>query len=181
MTKALKSSALVVASLWVGVLFCLGFVVAPYLFMLAAHKSVVVPNSSVAADLIGPLLYSSDIAGLCIGAMLLLALVFLRLRGEVTLGGRFYLSELAVMGAVACAAVNYWVLTPRLKVMQGLLAERYGAFHHALRTDPLFQQFSGLHQTSTAVFLMGFLAALVALIGMTQFRMLSTGSTLTTA
>ena len=37
MTKAVKSSALVVASLWVGVLFCLGFVVAPYLFALAAQ------------------------------------------------------------------------------------------------------------------------------------------------
>ena len=34
MTKVVKSSALVMAALWVGVLFCLGFVVAPYLFAL---------------------------------------------------------------------------------------------------------------------------------------------------
>ena len=43
MTTAVKSSALVVASLWVGALFCLGFVVAPYLFILAARGSAAVP------------------------------------------------------------------------------------------------------------------------------------------
>ena len=170
MTRAVKSSALVAAALWVGVLFCLGFVVAPYLFALAARHSPAVPHSVVAADLIGPLLYSSDVVGLFVGVGLLLALIYLRTRGEVTLGGRFYLSEFGVITAVVCAAVNYWVLTPRVKVLQGLLAERYGAFHQAQRTDPLFVQFSGLHQTSTTVFLVGFLAALLCLIGMTQFR-----------
>ena len=88
MTRLVKSSALVVASLWVGILFCLGFVVAPYLFILAAKNSPAVPNSGVAADLIGPLLYSSDVIGLIVGALLILALVFLRKRGEVPMGGR---------------------------------------------------------------------------------------------
>jgi Domain of unknown function (DUF4149) len=170
MTRAVKSSALVLASLWVGVLFCLGFVVAPYLFTLAARHSPAVPHSGVAADLIGPLLYSSDVVGLFVGFGLLLALLFLRARGEVTLGGQFYLSELGVVVAVLCATVNYWVLTPRLKVVQELLAARYGAFHLAQRADPLFQRFTGLHQTSTTVFLIGFLAALLCLIGMSQFQ-----------
>ena len=59
MTKVVKSSALVIAALWVDILFCLGFVVAPYLFILAARENPDVPNAGVAADLIGPLLYSS--------------------------------------------------------------------------------------------------------------------------
>ncbi len=170
MTRAVKSSVLVVAALWVGVLFCLGFVVAPYLFALAARQSPAVPNTGVAADLIGPLLYSSDVGGLVVGAGLLLALAFLRRRDEVPLGGRLYLCEIGVGLAVLCAAVNYWVFTPRLKAVQGQLAERYGAFHQADKADPLFQQFTGLHQTSTMLFLAGFAAALLGLVCLTQFR-----------
>ena len=63
-----------------------------------------------------------------------------------------------------------WVLTPWLKGVQGQLAERYGGFHRADKADPLFQQFTGLHQTSTAVFMIGFVAALICLVCMTQFR-----------
>jgi hypothetical protein len=170
MTKALRSTALVVASLWVGILFCLGFVVAPYLFALAARKSPSVPNTGVAADLIGPLLYSSDVVGLVVGTGLILTLVFLRRKNEVPLGGRLFLSEIGVGVAVVCAAVNYWVFSPRVKALQGALAQRYGAFHQADKTDPLFQQFNGLHQTSTTLFLIGFAAALICLVCMTQFR-----------
>ncbi len=170
MTKAIRSSALVIASLWVGILFCLGFVVAPYLFALAARNSPVVPHSGAAADLIGPLLYSSDVIGLVVGTGLILALVFLRRRRELPLGGKLFVSEIGVGVAVICAAVNYWVFAPRLKAVQGQLADRYGAFHQADRTDPLFQQFSGLHQTSTTLFMVGFVAALVCLVCMTQFR-----------
>ena len=78
MNRVVKSSALVATSLWVGVLFCLGFIVAPYLFILAARNSPSVPNTGVAADLIGPLLYSSDVISLIVGAGLVAALVFLR-------------------------------------------------------------------------------------------------------
>ena len=170
MTRAVKSSALVVASLWVGVLFCLGFVVAPYLFALAARNSPAVPNTGVAADLVGPLLYSADVIGLVVAVGLVGALVFLRRQGEVPLAGRAYLSEVGVAVAAVCAAVNYWVFTPRLKTLQGQLAERYGAFHQADRADPLFQQFNGLHQTSTTLFMIGFAAALVCFVCMTQFR-----------
>jgi hypothetical protein len=176
MTKALKSSAQIIASLWVGILFCLGFVVAPYLFALAARNSPAVPHTGVAADLIGPLLYSSDVLGLIVGAVLLLALLFLRRHNELPLGGKLFLSEIGVGIAVACAAINYWVVTPRLKSIQDQLAERYGAFHLADRADPLFQQFSGLHQTSTTVFMVGFVAALICLVCMTQFRARAAGS-----
>ena len=58
MTKVVKSSALVIAALWVDILFGLGFVVAPYLFILTARENPDVPNAGVAADLIGPLVTS---------------------------------------------------------------------------------------------------------------------------
>jgi hypothetical protein len=165
-----RSAALVVTALWVGVLFCLGFIVAPYLFALAARKSPAVPNTGVAADLIGPLLYSSDVISLVIGLLLVAALIYLRRRGELPLGSRLYLAEVGVAIAAICAAANYWWFAPRIKAIQGQLAEAYGAFHQADRADPLFVQFNGLHQTSTALFMVGLLAALVCLVCMTQFR-----------
>jgi hypothetical protein len=170
MNRVVKSSALVVASLWVGVLFCLGLVVAPYLFALAARNSPAVPNTGVAADLIGPLLYGADVISLVVGVGLVAALLYLRRRGEVPLGGRLFVTEVGVVIAACCAAVNYWWLAPRLKGLQGQLAERYGAFHQADKADPLFVQFTGLHQSSTTVFLIGLAAGLVCLVCLTQFR-----------
>jgi hypothetical protein len=170
MNRVVKSSALVLTSLWVGVLFCLGFIVVPYLFKLAAQKNPAVPNTGVAADLIGPLLYSSDVISLVTGAVLVAALVYLRRQGEVPLGSRLYLSEIGIGIAGACAAVNYWWFAPRLKHLQGQLAEHYGAFHQADKADPLFVQFNGLHQTSTTLFMVGLAAALLCLVCLTQFR-----------
>ena len=170
MMRVVKSSALVVTALWVGVLFCLGFIVAPYLFVLAARNSPAVPNTGVAAELIGPLLYSSDVISLVAGAVLVSVLVFLRRRGEVPLGGRLFLAEIGVVVAAGCAAVNYWWFAPRLKDLQGQLAERYGAFHQADKADPLFAQFNGLHQSSTSLFMVGLAAAMIGLVCMTQFR-----------
>src|ERR1700722_8771146 len=123
MNRVLKSSALVITALWVGVLFCLGFIFAPYLFILAAKNSPSVPNTGVAADLIGPLLYSSDVISLVVGAGLVAALVYLRRRGEIPLAGRLFLSEAGVGVAAICAAANYWWFAPRLTGLQGQLAE----------------------------------------------------------
>src|SRR5262245_57285030 len=170
MRQVVKSTAVVATALWVGVLFCIGFVVAPYLFRLAARNSPAVPNTGVAADLIGPLLYGSDVISLVLGAGLVAALAYLRRRGEVPLGGRLFLSEVGVAVAAVCAAGNYWWVAPRIKDVRGLLADRYGAFHQADRTDPLFAQFNGLHQASTTLFVVGLAAALVCLVCMTQFR-----------
>jgi hypothetical protein len=170
MTSIIRSSAVVFAALWVGVLFCVGFVVAPYLFTLAARGSSVVPNTGTAAELIGPLLYGSDVLGMAVGAVLILALVFLRRRQEVPLGGQLYLSEIGLGVAIVCAAANYWLVLPAVKSVRGEIAERYGAFHLADRSDPLFERFGSLHQASTALFIATFTAALVCLVCLTQFR-----------
>src|SRR5262245_28521833 len=135
MNRVVKSAAVVAAALWVGVLFRLGFVVAPYLFALAAKNSPSVPNTGVAADLLGPLLYGSDVISLVLGAGLVAAVAYLRRRGEVPLGGRLFLTEVGVGVAVACAAANYWWFAPRIRAVQGQLAERYGAFHQADKAD----------------------------------------------
>ena len=82
-----------------------------------------------------------------------------------------YLARAKVLLVYAiCAALNYWWFTPQIKAVRGQLADRYGAFHLADNADPLVARFNGLHQTSTALFIIGFVAALVCLVSMTQFR-----------
>jgi hypothetical protein len=56
MTNTLKGGVILLTALWVGGLFAVGFIFAPYLFALAARHDPAVPNTSVAASLIGPLL-----------------------------------------------------------------------------------------------------------------------------
>jgi len=170
MTGVVRSSAQVMAALWVGGLFCLGLVVAPYLFILAARSSPAVPNTGVAAELVGPLLYGSDIVSLVVACGLLAAVMFLRRRGEEPLGGRCFVVEIVVAVAAVCAAANYWWVTPRLQAAQADLTARYGAFHVADRGDPAFLRFNELHQRSTTLFLMGLGAALIGLVCMTRFR-----------
>jgi hypothetical protein len=166
----LRTLVVVVAALWVGGLFWIGFVFAPYLFALAARGNGPIPHTGVAADLIGPLLYGSDVIGLVVATLLLVALLILRRRDVVPLGGKLYLSEIALGVAFVCACVNYWVFTPRLKGLQSRLDAAYGGFHLADKADPLFLQFSRLHETSTALFVAGFVAALLALCCLSQFR-----------
>jgi hypothetical protein len=77
--------------------------------------------------------------------------------------------------STASAAVDSWGLSPRIRAIQGVLVQRYGAFRLADKADPPFQQFQGLHRASTGLFTVGFVAALVALVCMTQFRSRSGG------
>lgn len=170
MTNLVRTSAFVAAALWVGLLFTVGFVVAPYLFALAARHGPAVPNTGVAADLIGPLLSAADVASLLVGTGLVLAVIFLRRSGALPLGGRLYLCELGLLAAIGCAGVNYWALAPRIKALREQLAAQFGAFHLADRADPLYLQFGRLHQASTVLFVLGFAAALVCLVCLSWSR-----------
>ncbi len=170
MNQFLRSTSLVITTIWVGGLIWIGLVFAPYLFGLAAQKTETVPNTSVAADLIGPMLYGSDVVGLIAVAMIGSILMVLRLRRCVSLGGRFYLPEILLAIAAICAALNYFKFTPALKQVQLQLHETYGGFHLADRTDPLYAEFTNLHQTSTVIFLLGLLVAFVILICQSRFR-----------
>lgn len=170
MNHLLRTVSLVVTTIWVGGLIWIGLVFAPYLFGLAANNSATVPNTGVAADLIGPLLYGSDVVGLIAVASIGSILLILRFRHCVSLGGRFYLAEILLVVAAICASINYFGFTPALNRVQSQLRESYGGFHLADQSDPLYAQFTYLHQTSTAIFLIGLGVALVVLVCQSQFR-----------
>jgi len=166
----IRSLVVVLTALWAGSLFAIGFVFAPYLFALAAQKSATVPNTGVAADLIGPLLWGADLASLAVGLLVLLGLGLLRWNKQVPLAGRVYLPEAALLVTLLCAAVNLCWLNPAVRAIKAQLAELYGAFHQADRSHPLYTQFNAWHQTSTALFVVGFLAVLVCLICLSHIR-----------
>jgi hypothetical protein len=170
MTSILKSGVILLTALWVGGLFWIGFVFAPYLFTLAARHDPAVPNTSTAASLIGPLLYGADVVGLIVAVGLVGALLVLRRREVVPLGGKLFLSEIALAIAFGSACLNYWIVTPRVNAARDQLATAYGGFHLADRADPLYEQFTTLHQTSTVVFMVGFGAALLTLVCLSQLR-----------
>jgi len=169
-----KSLVGVVAALWIGIQFCVGFIVAPYLFALAARQSAVVPNTGVAAELIGPLLHTTDYISVGVGAVVLVLLVALRRGGERPLGGRYYVSEIGVLVAMVTAAVNVWMIAPRIKAVKELLAEKYGAYHLSDKSDALYAQFGQWHQTSTLLFMAGFIGSVTCVFCLTQFAPLGT-------
>ena len=170
MTRTLKATAVLLASLWVGGLFWIGFVVAFYLFGLAARGSGPVPNTGVAADLIGPLLNGTHLVGLIVPAALIAGLSMLRSRNVVPALGGIFASEVALGVAFLCAAANYLYLTPRVTSVKGQITAQYGAFHLADKADPLYGTFEILHHTSTGLFTLAFVAGLVCLICLAQFR-----------
>lgn len=159
--QVIKSLVNVGAALWIGIQCCVGLIVAPYLFKLAAQKSQVVPNTGVAATLIGPLLHQVDAISVWGGAAVLLGLLVLRSRGERSLGSRFWLGEIGVATAIVTAAINLWFVAGRIAQVKEQLAEKYGAYHLADKTDALYGQFGAWHGISTLLFLAGFVGSIV--------------------
>ena len=176
MNQVSRSTSLVMTTIWVGGLIWVGLVFAPYLFGLAAKNSTAVPHSGVAAELIGPLLYGPDLVGLVAAAAIGSILLVLRRRRCVSLGGRFSLSEVLLLVAAICAAVNVFGFTPALNQVQAQLKEAYGGFHLADHADPLYAEFTYLHQTSTLIFLTGLVVAFIVLICQSRFHDLAPGS-----
>ena len=160
---------LLIAAIWVGAVCCIGFVIAPYLFTLAARHDPAVPNTGVAGGLIGPLLRGADLGGMVVTVLLVAGLVALRGRGVVTMGGQKFLAEAALGAAFICAAVNFWGLGPAVGRVRRQLIETYGASYLADKADPLYQRFSALHGASTVIFVIGVLGGVVALVAMSGF------------
>lgn len=166
----LRTAAIAGAGIWIGIMACVGFVVAPYLFGLAAQKSAVVPHTGAAGELIGPLLHQVDRISLTAAAGLFAALLVLRRGASRPWGARYWAAEAGTIVAAVCAAVNYWKLSPALGAVKAQLAEKYGAYHLSDKSDALYKQFGGLHGMSTLLFVTGMLGAAVALVCLTQFR-----------
>lgn len=170
MTRVVSSVAQVIAALWLGLQATVGFVVAPYLFSLAAGGSPSVPHSGVAADLIGPLLHATDATSLTASAVIFVLLLVLRARRVLPLGARFRVPEIGLAAAAAAAAVNFAVITPKVLSVREDLTARYGAFHLADKTDPAYATFGALHGVSSSLFLVAFLGTLTCVVCMTHFR-----------
>lgn len=170
----LTSAMAVSAGMWCGLQCCIGFVVAPHLFAMAAQKSQAVPNTGVAAEIIGPLLHRMDLISMAAGAVLLVLLLVLRRLGETPLAARRWVSEIGFMATIVTAIANVQGIAPRIALAKQHLAEKYGAYHLADKTDPLYAQFGKWHGISTSLFLVGLVGSLVGAWCLTRFTRLGT-------
>lgn len=170
MTSLLKLMTVLITALWVGGLFWIGFVVAPYLFYLAEHNSPLVPHSGAAADLIGPLLYASYALSLVLAVVLFVLLLILRKRKEIPLGGPFFLSEICLAVAFLSTVANEVWCSPKIATIRQRLNEQFGGFHLTDHAEPLYQTFKTYHLISVLLFGVCFVGVTVCLLCVSQFR-----------
>ena len=170
MTNSLKMLAVLLAAIWVGGLFTVGFVLAPYLFILAFRHSPFIPHTGVAAELIGPLLYGSYIASLILAVILIVMLFILRKRNQLPLGGQIFLSEIGLSLAFLSMVINYGWCSPKVAAIRQELDVRFGGFHLTDPAEPLYHQFMHYHLISVVLFGLCFLGALICLLCISQFR-----------
>jgi hypothetical protein len=124
-----------VATLWAGSLWAIGYVAAPTLF-----SSV---DSLLAGELVGNLLRSEAWLSM---ACALAMLVLLRLGRDMELARRWLLFKL-VLGMLACTLVIYVGLQPVMAQMR----EAAGAA--GIRNSPMWTRFAILHGVSQLVYL----------------------------
>jgi hypothetical protein len=170
MTNVLKFVAVLITALWMGGLFWVGFVIAPYLFILAEKNSPLVPHSGVAADLVGPLLYSAYALSLILAVGLIVILVILRKRNQVPLGSKIFLSEIGLGMAFLTTVINYAWCSPKVAAIRRQLNEQFGGFHLTDPAEPLYHAFKTYHLISVGLFGLSFIGTVVCLLCLSQFR-----------
>jgi hypothetical protein len=152
MVRLFRFLAAVALLVWLGVTIGISFYVAPSLF---ANESGRVENSSVAGDIVGPLLGKmARTAWIAIP----LALVFQVAAWKAAGGGRpraLIVSALLLAAAWGGSLYSGTVLTGRMQEIRSELAREYGGYHLAPKEDPERARFASLHGQSMVLTLAG--------------------------
>lgn len=142
----LPAARVLVAAVWAGALWVLGYVAAPAVFSIA--------SGTLAGDVVGAFLHRlAWISFAC--AALMLALV--RISPELEAGRRRFLS-LLVLAMLACALVMYVGLQPAMAAM------REAAGPEGIRTSPMWTKFAVMHGVSQLFHLIESMLAAVLLV-----------------
>jgi hypothetical protein len=146
MAGRLSAARVLVAAVWAGALWVLGYIAAPTVFGIA--------HGALAGDIVGAFLRRlAWISFICAALMLLLAQV----SPDLERGRRRYLN-LLVLAMLACALVMYVGLQPAMAAL------REAAGPGGVRTSPLWTQFAVMHGVSQLFHLIeSVLAALLVL------------------
>ena len=142
----LPAARVLVAALWAGALWVLGYVAAPAVFSIA--------SGTLAGDVVGAFLHRlAWISFAC--AALMLALV--RISPELEAGRRRFLN-LLVLAMLACALVMYVGLQPAMAAM------REAAGPEGIRASPMWTKFAVMHGVSQLFHLIESMLAAVLLV-----------------
>jgi vacuolar-type H+-ATPase subunit I/STV1 len=130
MARRLSAARVLVAALWAGVLWVLGYVAAPTVFGIA--------HGALAGDIVGAFLRRlAWISFICAALML----VLVQLSPDLERGRRRYLN-LLVLAMLACALVMFVGLQPAMAQM------REAAGPLGIRASPLWTRFAVMHGVS---------------------------------
>jgi hypothetical protein len=142
----LSGARLLVAALWAGALWVLGYIAAPAVFSIA--------GGALAGDIVGVFLRRMAWISIACAALML---VLVRLSPDLERGRRRYLN-LLVLAMLACALVMFVGLQPAMAQM------REAAGPLGIRASPLWTRFAVMHGVSQLFHLIeSVLAALLVL------------------
>ncbi len=142
----LPAARLLVAALWAGALWVLGYVAAPAVFSIA--------SGTLAGDVVGAFLHRlAWISFVCAALML----VLVKLSPELEWGRRRFLN-LLVLAMLACALVMYVGLQPAMAAM------REAAGPEGIRASPMWTKFAIMHGVSQLFHLIESILAAVLVV-----------------
>ena len=142
----LPAARILVAALWAGALWMLGYVAAPAVFSIA--------SGALAGDVVGAFLHRlAWISFVCAALML----VLVKLSPELE-GGRRRFLNLLVLAMLACALVMYVGLQPAMAAM------REAAGPEGIRASPMWTKFAIMHGVSQLFHLIESILAAVLVV-----------------
>lgn len=142
----LPAARVLVAALWAGALWVLGYVAAPAVFSLA--------SGTLAGDVVGAFLHRLAWISVACAALML---VLVRLSTDLEARRRRFLN-LLVLAMLACALVMYVGLQPAMAAM------REAAGPEGVRASPLWTKFAIMHGVSQLFHLIESILAAVLLV-----------------
>lgn len=152
MVKFFRFLAAVFLLIWLGTTIGISFYVAPSLF---GNESGQVENSSVAGDIMSPLLRKMDLTA---WVAIPLAMVSLIVAWKLSGGHRrkALTAALSLLGLALFASLySGVVITQDIQQIRRELKEAYGGYHLAPKEDPERQRFGALHGQSMVLALGG--------------------------
>ncbi len=173
MVKLCRCLAAVLLLIWLGTAIGISFYVAPSLF---GNESGRIENSSVAGDVMSPLLHKMDVTS-WIAIPLAMLFIFLAWRLSGGHHRRALVTTLALLTLAFCGSVfSGAILTRDIREIRQELTQAYGGYHLAPKDDPERRRFASLHGQSMMIamanLLMGFGAFFCAtqIIGIPEIR-----------
>lgn len=145
-SSRIAGARLLVAALWAGALWMLGYVAAPAVFSIA--------SGTVAGDIVGAFLRRLAWISFACAALML---VLVRASSDLEAGRRRFLN-LLVLAMLACALVMYVGLQPAMAAM------REAAGPEGIRASPLWTRFAIMHGVSQLFHLIESILAAVLLL-----------------